>query len=141
MKPGTAKPLFIILLLAATFLSCKKLVEDTKKDILLGIITDGQWHIETFLEATDSNTSRFERYNFKFKEDGSVYGIKDSVSIVGFWEGDINNYSIISAFPETAEPLQKLNGTWKIRDSSLDYVAAEMTTLQGMMILHLRKNG
>jgi hypothetical protein len=124
----------------AGLFSCKKLVENTQRNALMDVITNGHCHVETFMNGTVSITSEFSGYNFKFNEDGTVVGLKDSVNIMGSWQGDMNNYSIISAFPETAEPLTKLTGTWKIKDSALDYVAAEMTTLQGTMILHLRKN-
>jgi hypothetical protein len=131
---------FISLFIIAGVFSCKKLVENTQRNALMDVITNGQWHVETFMNGTDSITSEFSGYNFKFNEDGTVVGLKDSINITGSWQGDIANYSIISSFPETAQPLTKLNGTWKIKDSELDYVAAEMTTLQGTMILHLRKN-
>jgi hypothetical protein len=133
-------PVYLSLFLFAGLFSCKKLVENKQRDVLMDIITNGEWHVETFMNGTDSITSEFAGYNFKFNEDGTVIGQNDSVNVTGFWQGDINNYSIISAFPETAHPLSRLTGTWKIRDSALDYVAAEMTTLQGTMILHLRKN-
>lgn len=133
-------PVFISFLLFAGLCSCKKLVENTQKNILIDIITNGRWHVETFMNGTDSITSEFAGYTFKFNEDGTVFGQKDSVSIAGTWEGDVNNYTIISSFPDTVQPLRRLTGTWKIKDSALDYVAAEMTTLQGTMILHLRKN-
>jgi len=128
------------LLLATTLLgSCKKLVEETQRSLLMDIITNGQWTVESYLEGTNSVTGQFEGYVFKFNEDGSVIGTIDSVGTAGTWAADPSNYSIMSSFPGSGDPLKKLNGTWKIKDSALDYVAAEMTTVNGKMILHLRK--
>lgn len=120
------------------FSSCEKLVEDTKKDLLLDIMTTGQWHVESYMEGANSITEQFDGYQFKFKDDGSVLGTKDLAVTQGTWAGDLTNYSIISNFPTAGDPLKKLNGTWKIKDSDLDYVAAEMKTTQ-FIILHLRK--
>jgi hypothetical protein len=103
-------------------------------------MTTGQWHVESYMEGTIAVTDQFQGFNFQFYEDGSVTGNNGTSSTTGTWLGDIRNYSIISNFPSATNPLIKLNGTWLIKDSSMDYVAAEMKTSQGIMILHLRKN-
>jgi hypothetical protein len=120
--------------------SCKKIIEDKQRTELVSIITSGQWHIESFTEGTNITTAQFQGYNFQFTENGAVYGSKDTLVVTGNWTGDLTNYSISSNFPDADEPLKKLNGTWKIKDSSNSYVAAEMKTSQGIVILHLRKN-
>lgn len=129
-------PVICILLLC----SCKKLIENKQRDVLLAIMTSGQWHVESYMEGAVSITDQFQGYNFKFNEDGSVTGDNGSGVVTGTWVGDVQNYSISSNFPSASDPVKKLNGTWIIKDSSSDYVAAEMTTNQGIMILHLRKN-
>ena len=122
------------------FCSCEKLVETKKRDALLEIMTSGQWHVESYIEGTIVITDQFQGFNFQFNEDGSVTGNDGLVITTGTWVGDIRNYSISSNFPSAPDPLKKLNGTWIIKDSGLDYVAAEMKNIQGIMILRLRKN-
>lgn len=131
---------YLFMLTVLVFASCEKLVEDKQRDALEQLITNGQWHVESYLEGTNQVTQEFEGFNFQFTVEGTVYGHKDSSVVAGSWSGDIENYSITSNFPNAENPLKRLNGTWKIKDSSLDYVAAEMITQQGTMILHLRKN-
>ncbi|MBA4167216.1 MAG: hypothetical protein H0X41_06710, partial [Chitinophagaceae bacterium] len=109
-------------------------------DLLVQAMTDGQWHVETFQEGPDTITDEFTGYNFQFQENGKVTSIKDSLIIQGNWTSDVQNYSISSDFPSAENPIKKLNGTWKIRDTQMDYVVAEMTDTQGKNILHLRKN-
>lgn len=133
--PGIA-----LIILYFSLSSCKKLVEEQQRDVLLEIMTQGQWSVESFIEGADSTTAQFTGYKFQFLSEGLVYGIHDGDSIPGVWHGDLENYSIQSEFPGAGDPLKKLNGTWKIKDSGIDFVAAEMTDQQGTMILHLRKN-
>ena len=121
--------------------SCKKLVEDQKRDLLLQAMTDGQWHIETFQEGSASITEQFDGYMFQFRANGTVAGIRNDVPEVdGTWVSDIQNLSIISNFPSATDPLKKLNATWRITDTKADYVAAETSGSEGKNILHLRKN-
>ena len=137
------KPVHIFLLLISfivAFSSCKKLVEDKKRDLLVQAMTDGEWHIETFQEGSVVITDQFTGFNFKFHEDGTVTSSRDSVLQEGTWSSDLQNYSIMSDFPGAAYPLNKLNGTWKITDTQSDYVVAEMSNDQVKNILHLRKN-
>ncbi|MBC7849146.1 MAG: hypothetical protein H7Y31_05400 [Chitinophagaceae bacterium] len=135
------KNLIPILALVALFSasSCKKKIEDKKQDIIMTAITDGTWIVEQYFEETTNISSDFVDYDFKFNTDGSVTGTKQGVTTNGTWAGDASNYSISSNFPSAVAPLQKMNGVWKITDSYLDYVEAEMTTSAGKNILHLRK--
>jgi hypothetical protein len=119
--------------------SCGKLIQDQQRNALIVIMTDGQWHVKSYMEGANPVTVQFEGFNFQFNEDGTVSGDNGTGAINGTWMADIENYSIISHFPTAGEPLNKLNGTWKIKDSGLEYVVAEMKTSQYVAILHLRK--
>jgi hypothetical protein len=130
--------LLFTLILFSTFISCKKLVEETQKNAFLSAMTDGQWRVDTYMEGTISITDQFNGYQFQFKDDGTVIGTQNSQDIEGTWIGDISNYAINSNFPEI-DPLKKLNGTWKITSAQTDFVNAEMTTQEGKKILRLKK--
>lgn len=105
----------------------------------MSAITDGIWVVEQYLEGANNISSDFANYDFKFNNDGSVVGTKAGNATNGTWVGNASNYSITSNFPSAVDPLQKMNGVWKLTDSYWDYVEAEMTTASGKNILHLRK--
>ena len=134
------KASFFLLFLATTLGSCKKLVEDKKRDLLLQIMTDGTWRVDGYNEGTVDVSAEFASYNFQFNENGTVVGIHDGTTEQGTWVGDVNNYSINSNFPTAVNPIKRLNGTWKITDSSNTTVEAEMNTANGKNFLHLVKN-
>jgi hypothetical protein len=128
-----------LLLIALHFVSCKKAIENKQRDILIDAITNGQWIVQKYIEATVDITLDFYGYRFKFDENGTVNALYGLALYPGTWQGDINNYSITSEFPNATDPLRKLNGVWKLTDSYWDYVEAEMNTANGKNILHLRK--
>lgn len=132
-------PLFLFILFALSIISCKKAIEEKKQDLVMKAITDGTWIVEQYFENANNISNDFLDYDFKFNSDGSVTGTKAGNISSGTWAGNISNYSITSNFPTAPDPVQKLNGVWKLTDSYWDYVEAEMTTPGGKNILHLRK--
>ena len=130
--------LFYILFIIIS-VSCKKLVQQQEENAAINIITNGVWYVKVYTENGTDITSSFSGYVFQFKQDGTVLGIKDSVSVTGTWAADINNYTITSNFPGATNPLVKLNGVWKITDSSIDYVVANATINDSTENLRLQK--
>jgi hypothetical protein len=129
-----------VLLACLCFFSCKKAIENKQREILIDAITNGDWQVHQFIEGPVDITSQFSGYSFKFEEQGAVHAkYIGSVFASGTWVGDVNNYTINSNFPSATDPLNKLNGTWKLTDTYWDYVEAEMTTGTGKNILHLIK--
>ncbi len=121
--------------------SCKKLIEQKEKNIIIDAMTNGHWYVEQYKQDSVDLTSGFAAYEFQFYENGNVDGIKNSVlNSTGIWSSDITNYTITANFPATAnDTLKLLNHTWKITDSYLNYVEANSPTATGNNILHLRK--
>jgi hypothetical protein len=120
--------------------SCKKAIEQQQKNIIIDAMTNGRWYVEQYKENTTDLTGDFFGYEFQFYENGHVDGIKTPVTKSGNWSSDITNYTITAAFPVAAgDTLKRLNYTWKITDSYLNYVEAKTTTTAGDNILHLRK--
>lgn len=136
----TKTPLYLLLFICFSLSSCKKIIEEQQKNAFLEVMTNGHWHVESYSEGTTDITTLFSGYNFKFEEDGTVTGINGNTNSRGSWVGDIENYTINSNFPDAGDPLRKLNGVWKITNTKLDFVNAEMTTNQGKMLLKLRKS-
>lgn len=133
-------PLLIFLTMGLSVISCKKVVEEQQKKAFLAVMTDSYWHVESYNEGTIDITEVFFGYNFKFEANGTVTGIRESNNVKGTWAGDIENYTISSEFPNAPDPLNRLNGLWKIIDTEVDYVKAEMSTDKGQILLRLRKS-
>ena len=119
--------------------SCKKNVENKQKDLLIAAMTDGVWLVDFYSENNIDITSYFGGYEFRFVENGVVTGTKNSIITNGTWTGDFNTQTITSNFPNATDPIAKLNGTWKIVDSYVDYVKSEKITSTGKNILYLKK--
>lgn len=123
-----------------TPLSCKKAIQNQQKNIIIDAMTNGRWYVELYTNTSTDVTPEFGGYEFQFYESGKVDGINGAVTRSGTWAADINSYSITASFPANAgDTLRRLNYTWKITDSYLDYVEAKTTTPAGDNILHLRK--
>lgn len=127
---------FIYLIVTA---SCKKTVENKQKDLLIEAMTNGVWLVDLYSENNIDITSYFAGYEFQFVENGVVMATKNSVMTHGTWTGDFNTQMITSDFPGATDPLAKLNGSWKIVDSYVDYVKSERLTTSGKNILYLKK--
>lgn len=119
--------------------SCKKAIQDQKRQAVMSFITNGHWKVESYLEDTVSVTAQFDGYSFKFNDDGTVVGDNGAASASGTWVGDVSDYSITSDFPGAGDPLRKLNGHWIIKDSGLTFVKADLNTGVAIMHLHLVK--
>ena len=129
----------LLVMLTLITLSCKKAVQDKQKDLLIQAMTDGVWLVDLYEEAGSDLTVDFAGYEFQFLENGTVKGTRNSIITQGTWIGDINTQTITSDFPGAQYPLNKLNGTWKITDSYLDYVKSEMGTGSAKNLLYLKK--
>lgn len=119
--------------------SCKKAIEDQKRQAVMSFITNGHWKVQSYLEDTVSVTAQFDGYSFKFNDNGTVVGDNGATSASGTWVGDVSDYSITSDFPGAGDPFQKLNGHWVIKDSGLTFVKADLSTSSATMHLHLVK--
>jgi hypothetical protein len=126
-------------LLAISSISCKKLIEQQQKNAAMNIITNGQWYVKIYTDNGTDITSSFSGYVFQFKQDGTVVGVNGTTSVTGTWSADVNNYTITSNFPNAVSPLIKLNGVWKITDSSVSYVVANATINDSTENLRLEK--
>ena len=103
-------------------------------------ITDGQWVITEF-QVNDSNaTANFSPYIFQYFSNYTVNAIKNGViEQTGNWQGDVNTMNIFADFPNAANPLQLINGTWHVTDNSWTYVKATMSIGSEVRILRLDK--
>jgi len=133
------KPLILLGCLALISLSCKKKIEQKAEDMVMDAITHGDWIVEQYSEGSNNLSSLFLSYSFKFNSDGTLISTANSVNTNGTWAPNVSDYTIDSEFPTAVDPLKKLNGVWKIKDSDWDYVKAQMPIGDSTKTLILRK--
>lgn len=119
--------------------SCKKVIEKKVEDMVMGAITSGEWLVEQYKEGDTNLSNQFLNYLFKFNSNGTLTGTINSTATDGTWAPNTTEFTITADFPTAGDPLKKLNGLWKIKDSDWDYVKAEMPTANGTKLLILRK--
>ncbi len=120
---------FLLVLILGS-VGCKKAIEEKieqkQTDILVGIMTDGEWKMTSFKEngVTDSI---LVGYTFKYYADYTVDGTSTSGFVKrGNWTGNAATQTTTCEFPADAGvSLLKINGSWKITKNSLIYVEAQ----------------
>ena len=119
---------------------CKKTIEKIKENAVISAMTDGQWVITSFVKNGTNITSDFAGYKFQFYSNKSVEAIKSSVvEKTGNWDGDVNNMTITTNFPNAVLPLTLLNGTWHIDNNSMTFVVASQNSGAETKALRLEK--
>jgi hypothetical protein len=121
------KPLYLLILPALLFTSCKKYIQKKEQQAVTSAITDGQWAVSGYVQNDSDITAAFSGYLFKFDADNTVTGTKGTLSSVGQWSDNIITRTITANFPGAAAPLVYLNETWTITDSYTDSVSAKVT--------------
>jgi len=121
-------------------LGCKKKVENVKEDLLIKLIVSGQGAVTKYTKGATDVTADFSPYSFQFKKDFTVDAINNgTVEASGTWNGEIATKTIVSNFPNPNPILSRLNGTWHIKDSGLDYVESTQTISGNACFLRLKK--
>jgi hypothetical protein len=134
------KPTFFIILTFICLAGCKKTIEKKAEDAIMKAMTDGQWAITNFTVNGSDITTDFSVYSFQYFSNYTVNAIKNgSVEDTGNWQGDVNTMNIFASFPNAANPLLLLNGTWHVTDNSWTYVKATMTIGNEIRTLRLDK--
>jgi len=130
----------LILLSFLLFTGCAKTIERIQERKVLDAMTQGQWHLTSFIKAGNDITGDFAPYLFQFHENNTVEAIKNgNVQNRGSWEADVNGRSMISNFPGASTPISLLNGTWKITNNSWTFVEASQTVNNELLTLRLEK--
>jgi hypothetical protein len=120
-------------------MSCKKAIEKKAQDMIMDAITNGEWIVEQYIEGGNNISIQFLNYSFRFYENGTLTGTISNTVTEGTWAPNATEYTIVAEFPTAPDPLKKLNGLWKIKDSYWDFVKAERATASGTDVLMLRK--
>ncbi len=107
---------------------CKKAIEKIQEDMLVKAMTDGQWVITSFVQNGSDVTPDFTGYKFQYYSNKTVDAIKNgTVEKTGTWDGDASTATTWANFPNATTPLNLINGSWHIDNSSWTYVVATQT--------------
>lgn len=114
---------FISVLIVGIFLvvspSCKKAIEQKYQDIVTQMMVDGTWTVTKFTEGSADVTSSFNGWVFKFNDNNTVNCTLGTTVQTGNWSSSVSTQTISAQFPSSVgDPLQKLNGTWAIANST-----------------------
>ncbi len=130
--------IFVFAFLPITY-SCNKIIEQKKKDVVVEAMTDGRWFVKEYKAAGLFVTAEFNGYEFQFFEDGKVQAFLNTTVTNGTWTGDINALTITANFAGAQQPVNRLNGVWKITDNSWTDVRAYTTSGADTNFLELQK--
>jgi hypothetical protein len=131
--------LFCLSISILLMVSCKKIVKQQEQNAILNIMTHGVWAVTNYSQVGVDITSSFSGYTFQFHADGSVAGLWSDSSRTGTWVANVNAHSITSNFPNSGDPLDKLNAVWIVTDSYIDSVSAYASLDSGKNYLSLKK--
>lgn len=120
---------FLKILSVFLLLSCTKTQQQqVETNILIDLITSGQWKVTNYDRGSTDLTTNFSSYSFQFKKDNTVDAINNgTVAQTGSWNGDIATRSVTASFRNTDSTLSLLNGTWLISHSTTTYVIASQS--------------
>jgi len=136
--------IFYLLLVLLPFLGgCKKIVdtiENAQEQAAVDVVTNGRWKMVAFATGTTDQLALFNNYLFQFNSNQTVDAYQGNTLVMsGTFIYDIPNRNITSGFNTTSEPLSLLNGTFRVTDSGLDFVKAEMVVNGQTRRLHMIK--
>lgn len=131
---------FIIMLTALLFSSCKEAIEEKKENMILDAMTDGRWVVTNYAKGSINATPTFSDYTFQFHRDRTVDALKSSTfEKKGLWAENASNLTIEATFSNVSEPLILLNGIWQITKTTWSSVDAIQIVNGEQRVLRLEK--
>lgn len=126
LKNGLKYSMITFLLLTTAIIGCKKVVEENARRVLLDLMTNGRWVVQTFTEAGTDLSADYAGWEFQFYDNGTVDGLNGTQKVTGTWAVDEIRLTIQSAFPAgSPAALIKLSETWNLTKTTLSYVEAK----------------
>jgi hypothetical protein len=133
------KPIVISLLFVFVLSGCKKAIEEKQKDLIIQAMTNGQWVITNFVYNGTTKTDDFNGYKFQYYSNKTVDAIKIGlVEKTGTWDGDAASMTTWANF-DAGAPLNMINGSWHIDNSSWTFVLASQNIGGDTKIMRLDK--
>lgn len=118
--------MMLLILLVAGTTGCKKAVMDNARRVLLDLMTNGRWIVQTLTESGVDLSGEYATWEFQFYENGTVDGLNGTQKVSGTWAVDEVKLTIQSNFPAgSPAALIRLSETWNITKTTLTYVEAK----------------
>jgi len=103
--------LFTCLLMSA---SCKPDPADLPEDLIIQLMTNGEWSVIDFKLNGVDKTPDFAAYRFKYYSDKTVNARYDTSTFPGTWDGSTSTMTTSNNFPTAIYPITLVNGTWRV---------------------------
>jgi hypothetical protein len=130
-------PAFLLIILLS---GCKKAIENKQEQMVLDAVTTGTWKVTNYQKGTESYTTRFDNYSFKFQPNHTVDAIRNSITeSTGYWEENRDAATITAGFNNAGEPVSLLNGVWHITKTTWTSVEANQLVNGENRLLKLEK--
>jgi hypothetical protein len=123
------KKILAVVGFALAFSGCKKAVENKAEDLVIKAMTNGQWHVTSFVQNGTDVTSNFSTYKFQYYSNKTVDAINNgAVEKTGTWDGQATTMTTWANFTNATAPLNLINGSWHIDNNSWTFVVASQNT-------------
>lgn len=110
---------FILFAFAAQLAGCsKEQIEKKVEDMVVKVMVDGVWVVTKYMEDSTDLTSELLGWECQFYENRNCTAKKDGITIHGTWDGSYANQTMTGNFGNNP-PLNKMNGVWQIKRSTL----------------------
>ena len=117
--------IMLMVLLVTGVTGCKKAAVENARRVLLDLMTNGRWIVQTFTESGTDLSGEYATWEFQFYENGTVDGLNGTQKVSGTWAVDEIRLTIQSNFPAgSPAALLRLSETWNITKTTLTYVEA-----------------
>jgi hypothetical protein len=110
--------IFAVVAICLSTISCKRKIEEKVEDLIVTVMTDGEWEVSKYMEGSLDKTSTFLGWTCKFNSNRTCQARKGTTVVNGMWDGSTSNYTITGNFPVGSDPLDQMNGTWRVKKSN-----------------------
>lgn len=129
----------LLFVVALSFSSCKKAIDDQKEKYVLSVMTNGRWFLDYYAVNGVDSTSDFQPYEFQFHEDSRIDAITNTSSQGGIWNGNPATLTMTINFQTQDPNLIRISYPWIFTKSNIGLVFAETTTASAKIVIRLKK--
>lgn len=118
--------IMLLIILVTGAIGCKKAAVESARRVLLDLMTNGRWIVQTFTESGVDLSGEYTSWEFQFYENGTVDGLNGTQKVTGTWAVDEVKLTIQSNFPAGSPPaLVRLSEIWNLTKTTFSYVEAK----------------
>lgn len=134
------KKLYIAICIVFLSACSKEKIQEQQEELIFQAITSGFWKVTEFNKGGMYVTADFTGYKFQFKTDYTMDAINNgNIESTGTWIANPMAQTITSTFSGATNPVDLLNGTWTISNSTWTSVNAKQTVGSELRTIRLDK--